>query len=274
MTDMMFKNANVRIETWIAKGRCKRILDLSNLQLETLPNLPATVRRLNITNNNLRTLIGLPVNLKELWLYNNPHLESLEGIPLRLRLLQLGGSCTYINDMIKNIKDLPNNIRTLYIHGMNIINIINLPYELRRLEILDCDYLQTIYAFPPKLVSLYMNEVKYDGPYTLPPFPNTLRIIELIYVSELKELPDFPSELRSLSLVSTGIKVLPKLPLKLINCSIRDCHLIQEISEIPLYLPKLLYFYYMSDNIKSNNLKLFKLDKLPVNINKIFYLKD
>jgi hypothetical protein len=265
--------ADQRIAAWIATGRCKRVLDLSNLQLEELPILPTTVRRLNLSNNKLWSLIGLPINICNLWLYNNPNIESLEGLPLRLRFLQLGAQA-YVSDKIKIIKDLPDSIRTLYIYGLSITDIVNLPRDLRQLNIRDCDYLQTIHSFPQKLLSLSMDEVKYDGPHTLPPFPDSLRLIELIFVSELQEIPELPRELRSLHLCSTAIKVLPTLPSKLIKCSISGCHLDNDITEIPLHLPNLLYFYYSSNNARYSHIKPLKLDKLPITVDKYYYYKN
>jgi hypothetical protein len=54
------------IQNWINKSNTQSVLDLSNWNIETLPDIPDSVEMLNISGTNITRIEKLPYNLK--WL--------------------------------------------------------------------------------------------------------------------------------------------------------------------------------------------------------------
>ena len=86
------------VAKWIQKGNPRAILDLSDWDMDELPELPDTVEWLKCSNTTL-TKISLPKNLK--WLYCNDcySLEKIENIPSTLEVLDCRG-CSLLEPLV------------------------------------------------------------------------------------------------------------------------------------------------------------------------------
>lgn len=77
-----------RVGAWYEAGDPERPLDLSGLDLDSLPALPRELRRLDAGNNNLAVLPALPPYLEVLDVNTNLFLERLPPLPATLRELR------------------------------------------------------------------------------------------------------------------------------------------------------------------------------------------
>ncbi len=124
------KQAKELIKKWIEVDDKDKILDLSNLQLKYVPELPDNIKYLNLEKNNITTVYSFPPNLRSLNIKNNKlvelpilpenlkrlevdfnELEDLPTLPTSLKYL----SAKY-NKLIK-LPKLPSNIKELYLTG-------------------------------------------------------------------------------------------------------------------------------------------------------------
>ena len=189
-------NARALIKFWIEHGKSDEHLELSDLNIHTLPPLPDELEHIICCNEHIAYIGALPARLKILILTHSSNLrrlpklpeclevldiagtliQRLPNIPCGLKILDATGSCLthlgrvytgiqHINISRTHIKKfvglLPHTLRVLNISGTNITYLPNLP---RRLEILDA------VRVPLKI---------------LPEFPFSLRII---HVNGCKEL--------------------------------------------------------------------------------------
>jgi hypothetical protein len=94
-------------------------LNLSNLQIETIPKLPNYIRRINLSNNNITKIENLSESLEDLNLDNND-ITKIENLPESLVYL-------YLNDNnITKIENLPESLMDLHLDNNKITKIENL----------------------------------------------------------------------------------------------------------------------------------------------------
>lgn len=89
--------AKDRIDKWYADGMDDMILDLSNLGLSDLPNLPANLIKLNCSSNNLTILKDLPEGLQYLNCSRN-QIYLIEEFPF---------NCKYVDCSFNQLRTLP-----------------------------------------------------------------------------------------------------------------------------------------------------------------------
>ena len=121
-------------------------LDLSNQQLDVLPDLSMYINliKLNCNCNNLTALDNLPPNLKSLCCCYN-QITLLDNLPSSLLELYC-----YDNKLI-SLDNLPPNLLELYCYNNQITLLDNLPSSLLKLS---CYGNPIIYDFEPTLENI------------------------------------------------------------------------------------------------------------------------
>ncbi len=71
-----------RVNEWIDNNNPSKVLKLTNLNLESLPELPSNLEYLNCSNNFILTITRLPESLKILECKNNPLYNITELVSL------------------------------------------------------------------------------------------------------------------------------------------------------------------------------------------------
>jgi hypothetical protein len=190
--------AHQRIQRWIDRKRTNSWLDLSNLDLDTLPELPPNVRRLNLACNNLTSLAGLPRDLRKLYLCGNTELTMIShNFPPSLIHLDLRGCWS-----IESIDELPNTIKYLDITSCSsIYEIHKFPNELRICYANYMHGLQQIHSWPSSLQVFTFSETRVT---VLPEFPTSLLLFESI-MNPLTTIPKLPSKLRVLDILGAEL---------------------------------------------------------------------
>ena len=115
-----------RIDKWVADGDVDKFLDLSNLNLTSLPTLPDNLKKLNCTKNNLTTLPKLPITLTSLFCFSN-ELTILPSLPNGLLIL----FCTH--NKLTRLPSLPNGLGILYCSNNELTRLPKLPDSLEDL---------------------------------------------------------------------------------------------------------------------------------------------
>jgi len=206
VVDKNSQEAINRINEWIKAGDVNKLLNLSFLNLTSLPPLPNTLQKLYCHNNKLTSLPHLPNSLQELVCsYNkltslpplpntlqklycsNNQLTSLPNLPKGLQTL----SC--YNNQLTSLPDLPNNLQKLYCHNNKLTSLPHLPNSLQKL-ICGSNQLTSLPDLPNSLqtLSCYNNQLT-----SLPPLPNSLQVLHCVN-NQLTSLPHLPNNLQKL----------------------------------------------------------------------------
>ena len=160
-------------------------LDLSDLNLTSLPILPEEVRALNCNNNNLTSIEYLPSNLNMLLASNNS---------------------------LVSIKSFPDSLRLITIRENSLTALPELPSMLASLECSN-NYLYALPALPSLLTDL---ECSYNQLTSLPNLPPELNVLHCDH-NQLTQIPTLPSNLQVLRCNNNLITRLPKIPPSVVN---------------------------------------------------------
>jgi len=241
---MTYAAALRRIRAWKKAKNPQKWLNLSYLNLETLPPLPSNLRRLKCYRNSLTSLEGLPKGLKQIWCNSNT-LETLKGLPDGLLFI----SCAD-NENLNSIEDIPDSVRTIRLGDCSEVTTIqSLPSNLEYLDIWCMGGLSKIEAFPSKLKELDISETHSLWTLkTLPAFPESLKSVN-IFMTTINKLPELPNGLESLYVVDNYITELPPLPASLRRVVFEDIHYEDTIKKESLP-PNLEYFRCDDPNLK------------------------
>lgn len=181
-----------RIEAWYSEfqnaseeDRPYILLDLSNLNLTSLPILPDEVRGLNCSNNNLTSIEYLPANLMTLYASNNS-LVSISFFPDSLRIISI------TENQLTALPNLPSMLSSLNCSNNYLYALPNLPGRLTDLE---CSYNQLT---------------------SLPNLPPELNILNCDH-NRLTQIPRLPSNLQVLNCNNNLITRLPRIPVSVVN---------------------------------------------------------
>jgi hypothetical protein len=131
------------LEDKIKTAENSGILDVSNMNLYTLPELPSNLIKLRCTDNYLTFLPPLPSSLKALFCYNNK---------------------------IRCLPKLPDSLITLYCNHNKLVNMPEFPPFLTSL-VCTFNNIEKMPELPNTLVDLYCGNNKLT---TLPELPNSL----------------------------------------------------------------------------------------------------
>lgn len=118
------------IDKWVMDGDVNKELDLSSLNLTSLPTLPKNLKSLNCYMNKLTKLPILPTNLTALTCFEN-NLTSLPSLPTNLEFI----NCC--NNNLTSLPKLPNKLRVLTCGHNKLTSIPMLPNSL---EIFYCKF--------------------------------------------------------------------------------------------------------------------------------------
>jgi len=143
------ETANIRIREWIQNGDTSAVLDLSNLGLNELPDLPYNLLELKCNNNNLTNIDILPENLRTLECYQNK-INFLNDLPRNLKSLDCFMNELYLLD------NLPDTLEYLNCGNNFLVNFVHLPQNLQVLVITN-NRLTSLPEFPPHLKQLYID---------------------------------------------------------------------------------------------------------------------
>ncbi|ELW3390638.1 E3 ubiquitin--protein ligase, partial [Shigella flexneri] len=158
-------------------------LNLSELDLKTLPDLPPQITTLEIRKNLLTYLPDFPPMLKVIHAQFN-QLESLPALPETLEELNVG------DNKIKELPYLPETLTHLRIHN-------------NRLHILP--------LLPPELKLLIVSGNRLDS---IPPFPDKLEGLALAN-NFIEQLPELPFSMNRAVLMNNNLTTLPESVLRL-----------------------------------------------------------
>ncbi|EFA4880024.1 E3 ubiquitin--protein ligase [Escherichia coli] len=186
-------------------------LDLSTLNLTSLPSLPEHVRSLKIDHNALTSLPRLPDSLEKIEASFN-QLTTLPELPESLKVLGVGGN------RLSTLPELPSALEDISVRRNRITMLPVLPSSLQ-------------------VLSAGMNRLSI-----LPELPSSLKEIH-VYYNHLSELPELPASLKNLNISNNRLSALPELPVSLE--SLNACH--NHISALP-GLPESLEYLNVHDN--------------------------
>ncbi|EGO8353819.1 hypothetical protein E0V34_18120 [Escherichia coli] len=141
-----------RVKAYIYNRACNRAsaleLELANLMLTSLPELPAGLEKLDVSGNQLCSLPVLPTGLEELYVRRNL-LDSLPVLPAGLVMLdvsnnQLSGlpalpaglvTLDVRFNLMSSLPELPGYMRTLNVSNNQLIHLPVLPVRLKVLDV-------------------------------------------------------------------------------------------------------------------------------------------
>lgn len=149
-----------RIYEWVYKNKPEEPLNLSNLHLTSLPEIPEGVQRLICSNNKLTSLPeNLPHSIRNLYCVENKLTRLPKNLPPRLEKL----SCSY-NKLKTLPHNLPNTLTEIYCDGNEI------------------EYLPE--SLPPNLTMLYCQMNRFKS------LPESIkRTTHFFYSSENNDFP-------------------------------------------------------------------------------------
>lgn len=207
------------IDIWIRKKKIHFPLDLSNLGLIELPQLPDNIQWLIINNNPIHELTNIPSALKRLECkYTNIH--ELRDLPSTLQYLICVGC-----DKLENIDNLPDTIRKLDLsYCSNLQNFDRLPQELRELKMIQTKNIQYIPYFPEKLRIFHAEEFNLTH---FPPFSESMRkiICHKLNLKYLYNESDNQEFLKKFPKPQPYFPIFPNFPKNLKYLRMTDCNL-------------------------------------------------
>jgi hypothetical protein len=234
---------NVNLSLCPPKVTYLELIDFSN---DSLAGCPDHITKLNITiGSNLKSLGGCPAGLEQLNLFNCKKLVSLRDIPdtlykLRiqqcpslpikpgmfpkhLKILDTSGFYNKLNTL--SMSDIPVSLDTLNFNGSAFTSLEGCPKTLKRLDLSDCQYLESLKGCPEGLEYLNIegsislksldgiskrlkhleiggfNESVYDTTYTPHlPYPINVDKITLHYETHISVIPKNIKNIKSIEL--------------------------------------------------------------------------
>ena len=176
-----------RVKAYIYNRACNRAsaleLELANLMLTSLPELPAGLKHLNVGGNNLfmSTGLELPTGLEELDVRRN----GLDSLPI-----------------------LPAGLKHLYLCKNHLCSLPVLPASLEKLDV-SRNRLCSLPVLPGYMRTL---NVSNNQLIHLPVLPVRLKVLD-VSNNQLTSLPDrLPSELEMLNVCWNNLTSKPSLP--------------------------------------------------------------
>ncbi|MBA3223140.1 NEL-type E3 ubiquitin ligase domain-containing protein [Salmonella bongori] len=178
-------------------------LDLSELDLSSLPDLPPLITTLRVNDNHLSALPELPESLQILICSFNP-LEQLPPLPHTLKAL----TCSACH--LKKLPSLPDALEELSCSSNPLEALPGLPVSMKYLTCTNND-LKALPALPESLRTLICS----DNPLSaLPGLPGSLCSLTCSGC-QLGTLPNLPESLTSLLCQRNQLREIPPLPVDL-----------------------------------------------------------
>lgn len=187
------------------------LLSCSNMNIPSLPNLPASLYHLTINKCGLSVMPTLPSGLTTLSLVYNPILPLMTTLPPALKSFWC-----YNNDWVSLPSPLPSTITTLFCGNNLLTSLPNLPDSL---EILGCEknQISVLPPLPPKISQL---TAQYNSLIQLPVLPDSLSYLDVSY-NQLTSLGSFPARLETLIANNNNLTTIESLPARVNNANLR-----------------------------------------------------
>ncbi|HCO7576772.1 TPA: leucine-rich repeat domain-containing protein, partial [Escherichia fergusonii] len=230
-----------RVTECVVQGETK--LNLDNLGLSSLPELPDSLTVLFARNNQLTTLPELPDSLTVLFASNN-QLTTLPELPDSLTVLFAS------NNQLTTLQELPDSLKHFDVSNNQLTTLPELPDLLTKLDVSN-NQLTTLPELPDSLTVLFASNNQLT---TLPELPDSLTVLFASY-NQLTTLPELPDSLTVLFASNNQLTTLQELPDSLKHLDVSNNQL-TTLPELPDSLTKLDV---------SNN-KLTNLPELPASL--------
>ncbi|EMX1426785.1 hypothetical protein AAGH31_004428 [Escherichia coli] len=194
-----------RVKAYIYNRACNRAsaleLELANLMLTSLPELPAGLEKLDVSGNQLCSLPVLPTGLEELDVRRN-WLDSLPVLPAGLKHLYV------CKNQLCSLPVLPASLEKLDVSRNQLCSLPVLPAGLVMLDVSN-NQLSGLPALPAGLVTL---DVRFNLMSSLPELPGYMRTLNASN-NQLIHLPVLPVRLKVLDVSNNQLTSLPdRLP--------------------------------------------------------------
>ncbi|EGO9153367.1 hypothetical protein DXT09_13285 [Escherichia coli] len=194
-----------RVKAYIYNRACNRAsaleLELANLMLTSLPELPAGLEKLDVSGNQLCSLPVLPTGLEELYVRRNL-LDSLPVLPAGLKHLYV------CKNQLCSLPVLPASLEKLDVSRNRLCSLPVLPTGLVMLDVSN-NQLSGLPALPAGLVTL---DVRFNLMSSLPELPGYMRTLN-VSNNQLIHLPVLPVRLKVLDVSNNQLTSLPdRLP--------------------------------------------------------------
>ena len=219
-------------------------LDLSNIDLIELPDIPPNVRCLILSHNDIKSINNLPEGLEEFVCENSP-LEEIT-LPSSLKKLTLVHNSVNTIDVshtrcssivisrneLEYISEIPKECSYLDLSYNKLSNVPSLGDKLTYLDISN-NNIQELPQLPNSILNLNVSDNKIDTLINLPDNMSSFNCNNNL----LQTLPDLSQQLIDLKMNHNRFEMLPELPqrLKILDCSFNKLY------SIPNIPPKLMY---------------------------------
>jgi hypothetical protein len=238
------------IQHWINKGNTRSVLDLSNWNIETLPDIPDSVEMLNISGTNITRIEKLPSNLKWLCCMSSAIRQLPTSLPSSLIYL----NCINCKDL--EPFDVPSTVKIEsdfkeYLLNKELLTQDHL--EIAKKRISDWNKKKN-----PNVI-LDLSRLRFEY---LPFIPDEVQWIICDGNKLLKSLKGLPRNLKRLSCSHYSQNIFDYLPdtLEYLRCNYSN---ISNIDNLPHSLKKLQLGYYsliQTINILPPGLKHIQLE--------------
>ena len=178
--------ARVLIKFWIDHGKSDEHLDLSDLNIHTLPPLPDAVQHIICCNEFIVYMGALPAHLKILILTHSSNVRRLPHLPECLEVLDIGGT------LIQRLPNMPCGLKILDAAGSCLTHLWRLYTGIHHVNISRTHIRKFIGVLPDTLRVLNISGTNIGS---LPNLPRRLEILDAVR-TPLKTLPEFPFSLR------------------------------------------------------------------------------
>ncbi|MGR6442572.1 hypothetical protein ACU5VG_12995 [Escherichia coli] len=238
-----------RVKAYIYNRACNRAsaleLELANLMLTSLPELPAGLEKLDVSGNQLCSLPVLPAGLEKLDVSGN-QLCSLPVLPTGLEELYVR------RNLLDSLPVLPDGLKKLDVSRNRLCSLPVLPAGLKHLNVGGNNlFMSTGLELPTGLEEL---DVRRNWLDSLPVLPDGLKHL-YVCKNHLCSLPVLPAGLVMLDVSNNQLSGLPALPAGLVTLDVRF-NLMSSLPELPGYMRTL--------NVSNN--QLIHLPVLPVRL--------
>ncbi len=198
-----------RVKAYIYNRACNRAsaleLELANLMLTSLPELPAGLEKLDVSGNQLCSLPVLPAGLKHLNVGGN-NLFMSTGLELPTGLEELDVRRNWLD----SLPVLPDGLKHLYVCKNHLCSLPVLPASLEKLDV-SRNRLCSLPVLPAGLVMLDVSNNQLSG---LPALPAGLVTLDVRF-NLMSSLPELPGYMRTLNVSNNQLIHLPVLPVRL-----------------------------------------------------------
>lgn len=196
-----------RVKAYIYNRACNSAsaleLELANLMLTSLPELPAGLEKLDVSGNQLCSLPVLPTGLEELYVRRNL-LDSLPVLPAGLKKLDVR------RNGLDSLPVLSAGLKHLYLCKNHLCSLPVLPASLEKLDV-SRNRLCSLPVLPTGLVMLDVSNNQLSG---LPALPAVLVTLDVRF-NLMSSLPELPGYMRTLNVSNNQLIHLPVLPVRL-----------------------------------------------------------